>query len=118
MKSMSAEAAARRKESARKANAANRSKALENWLHENDARALTEAEVPAGRGFRRFTMYLVNGKVVIVQREHGKDGEDQGWDIWVPAANSNDIRETLSAAEKHCGINAPKKPQPPTAWCS
>ena len=54
-------------------------------------------------------MYLVNGKAIIVQRVLGKDGEE-GWDIWVPVTHSNDIKETLAAAEKHCGINAPEEP--------
>lgn len=89
-----------------------RNKVLNDWLYENDACVLTESEVPAGNGFRRFAMYSVNGKVIIIQRELGKDGEDQGWRIWLPAANSNDIKETLAAVEKHCGTNTPEEPQP------
>lgn len=88
------------------------SKALDDWLYKNHARGLTEAEVPAGNGVRRFTMYSVNGKGIITQRELGKDGEHQGWEIWVPASDSNGIKETLAAAEKYCGINAPEEPQP------
>lgn len=101
---------ASRREVTCKTNPATRSKALDDWLSENDACALTEAEVPAGNGFRRFAMYSVNGKVIIVQRDLGKDGDDQGWNIWLPAANSNDIKETFAAVKKHCGINTPEEP--------
>lgn len=70
---------------------------LEAWLSHHDARMLWSAQVPGEDNFRRvkITAYQIGMGVALVQRYSKGDG----WELYVPAANSLSVAETLRGAE-------------------
>jgi len=77
-----------------------RGDALAQWLVKHNARELwhkTEPKVPRRGPQQAVTCYAINGYCVVVVR-YRRDGQDAGWDVFVPVTQSNDVAETLHEA--------------------
>ena len=70
---------------------------LERWLERVQARKLWEAAVPAAA----LHAYLINGRVALVLHHAG----GHGWEMFVPASDSNEIDRTLDAAALSLGTS-------------
>lgn len=74
---------------------------LERWLEKVKARFRWREQVV---GFGGIACYEANGRVFFVHdMETAK--HDFGWEIYVPASNSNSTAETLAGAEAALGIH-------------
>jgi len=80
--------------------AAQRAKALDDWLEKHGARRLWTLEQPR---FHRFTVacYDVGNAVALVQR-----WDDGGWEIFVPASLENNVEAAFRGAERALEITS------------
>jgi hypothetical protein len=70
--------------------ARNREDRLERWLERVRARKLWEAAVPGAT----LEAHLINGRVALLLRHAG----GHGWELFVPASDSNEVTRTLDDA--------------------
>lgn len=87
------------------ANAAksNRMAALDGWLERINATAMYQVLSPNRRTM--ITVYAVNGRVFVVMRYMEPRKPASGWDIFVPAHESNHVSLTLDSAAEALGVD-------------
>jgi len=72
--------------------------ALRQWLDKMNAKHLAHYPRKEGQG-ATVDLYNINGHVAVVLHY-----PREGWDIFVPAVDSNQIDETFAAAERKLGV--------------
>lgn len=76
---------------------------LRAWLDRVNAQCLYEMTSPSKRILT--SVYVIGGRVAIVQSHRNMDGTTTGWDLFVPAKpDSADIALTLDAAAIALGV--------------
>ena len=71
---------------------------INRWLENRNARQLWRAAV--GEGI--VAAYLIGTHVVIVHF-YAHNDRDEGWELYLPACEQDDIDATLAAADELCG---------------
>lgn len=74
--------------------------AIDNWLHEHNARCLWQEHVQ-GVG---FVECWALGKGVVHVTRYQRDDKPAGWDLHVPASLTNKVSDTLEGAERALGL--------------
>jgi len=74
-----------------------RTKRLQDWLSEHNAVHLWHGTLKL-HGTTQITAYNVNGIVILIHETIG------GWEIYLPASDSNKVDDTLASAEKRLGL--------------
>ena len=70
------------------------------WLRINRARRLWSLDIPNVDG--GIDCYMVNGHLLVV-----REFEGGGWDVFIPASETNQTGPTLAAVAEFCGLPHP-----------
>jgi glycine cleavage system aminomethyltransferase T len=76
-----------------------RQDALSTWLDDNGARRLWHEHIT---DVGSLAAYQINGRVILVMIHRHRDG----WEIYIPASDTNKVADTLDAAARYCGLAA------------
>lgn len=72
---------------------------LQLWLDRVNANFMWSAKIPGGKG-AKIEAHNINGQCALVLRFANKDG----WELFVPASNRNEIAHTIDAAAIALGV--------------